>query len=234
MKVIGAGFGRTGTLSLQSALETLGFAKCYHMVEVFKNQSHTKLWEDANQGNLSDWEQIFKGYEATVDWPACTFYQELMARYPDAKVLLTTREFESWYKSARETIYEVSHGFPMNYAMRFAVMFRGPGRMASSIVWGRTFNYQFLDKAYAKQVFDAHIEEVKRVVPPERLLVYNVKQGWEPLCQFLGVPVPQMPFPHLNDTDEFKRNILTVRIMASLTLLAPIALMVGLLWYLLS
>src|SRR5690242_7699355 len=105
LKVIGAGFGRTGTLSLKVALEELGFGPCYHMIEVFQYPEHAKLWEAATQGKPIDWDQIFANYQATVDWPGCTFYADLMARYPDAKVLLSVRDPETWYESVMSTIY---------------------------------------------------------------------------------------------------------------------------------
>lgn len=235
MKVIGAGFGRTGTLSLQSALEQLGFKKCYHMVEVFKHPDHPALWSDAAEGRPVDWDSLLDGYEATVDWPGCTFYKELMAQYPDAKVLLSVRDFEGWYKSVRETIYEISNGFPMKQTMKIALFFRKPGKMASSIVWKNTFQDRFLDKDFARQVFEAHIAEVKRVVPPDRLLVYQVREGWGPLCAFLGVPVPEnTPFPHLNDTAVFRSRIRTIRIMASAMVVGPVLLLAALAWYLLG
>src|SRR5215212_9949884 len=108
VKVIGAGFGRTGTASLQSALQELGFGPCYHMDEVFEHPEHADFWEAAWRGEAMDWEEVLGSYEATVDWPACTFYGELMERYPDAKVLLSVRDPEPWYESTRSTIYELS------------------------------------------------------------------------------------------------------------------------------
>ncbi len=207
LKVIGAGFGRTGTASLKGALETLGFSKCYHMQEVFPNASHIPLWQAAADGHPVDWDKLFEGYQSTVDWPGATFYKELMAKYPDAKVVLSVRDPDAWYKSATDTIFKMSRmGYPMKLAPLFVPRLRRFIRMAPQLIWKNTFHDRFADKAYALSVFDAHIAEVKRVVPADRLLVYEVKQGWEPLCAFLGVPVPAEPFPRLNDSAAFNQN----------------------------
>lgn len=215
LKVIGAGFGRTGTLSLKAALETLGLGPCYHMIEVFRRPEDIARWEAAARGKPIDWNELFAGYQATVDWPSCAFYQELMKVYPDAKVLLTVRDPEHWYESARSTIYQVRRrtaGSPLA-AARFLMMralvpnMRHAVRMMNSIIWEGTFGGNFEDRDHAMAVFAQHIEEVKQQVPPARLLVYNVKEGWEPLCAFLGVEVPRdQPFPHLNDRFNFVGN----------------------------
>src|SRR3712207_2349159 len=221
MKVIGAGFGRTGTASLKAALETLGFGPCYHMTEVFANPDHAGFWRVAWQGEPVHWDAILGGYEAAVDWPACTFYAELMERYPDAKVLLSVRDPERWYESTRSTIYElgrISSGSPLSrLSFAFLSLFAfgtfktGQGPMTEEIVWRGTFDGKFEDKRHAIEVFNRHNEEVRRRVPQDRLLVYEVKEGWEPLCEFLGVKEPDTPFPHLNDATEMRRRMLGVR-----------------------
>jgi hypothetical protein len=189
LKVIGAGFGRTGTLSIKAALEELGFGPCYHMTEVFDYPEHIPLWDKAARGETVNWREIFKGFQATVDWPGSTFYQVLMKTYPDAKVLLTVRDPETWYQSVQSTI---SHAAGNASSPFF--------RMVNELVWDGTFNGNFADKQYAIEIFNQYIEEVKKYVPAERLLVYSVKEGWEPLCAFLGVEVPKdKPFPHLNE-----------------------------------
>jgi hypothetical protein len=199
LKVIGAGFGRTGTLSLKSALEELGFGPCYHMVELFHKPGALDQWIDITRGAPADWHTVFAGYQATVDWPACTFYQELMHTYPDAKVLLTVRDPKRWYESAYSTIYQVSHRNPA---------LSPHARLVHDLIWERTFHGQFEDKDSAIAVYMQHIEEVKQHVPPEKLLIYDVKEGWEPLCAFLKVEVPtDTPFPHLNDRDNFAGNL---------------------------
>lgn len=235
MKVIGAGFGRTGTLSLQSALELLGFKKCYHMAEVFQHPEHVPIWQDAADGKPVQWDQLFQGYEATVDWPGCTFYRELMQLYPDAKVLLSVRDFERWYISASETIYPITQQFPTRLVGPLIPRMGRQIRMVNTLVWQNTFKGRFQERGYAREVFEAHIAEVKRVVPPERLLVYDVRQGWEPLCRFLNVPVPQgVNFPHLNDSEAFKRRIRAVQAFSYFCLLVALSGLGLLLYWLLG
>jgi hypothetical protein len=236
MEIIGAGFGRTGTMSLKAALEELGFGPCYHMVEVFGHPEHADLWQAAWRGEPVDWEDFLGDYRAAVDWPACTFYEELMERYPDAKVLLSVRDPERWYESVRNTIYELSS---LSSGLRFSrVVFAvvtlfafgriSRGNMVDDIIWEGTFDGRFEDKPYAIGVFERHNEEVKRRVPPDKLLVYEVKEGWGPLCKFLCVEEPDKPFPRLNDTAEMRRRLRTMRsisyaLPAILALLAALA-----------
>ena len=202
MKVIGAGFGRTGTLSVKAALEELGVGPCYHMVEVFDKPGHVALWQAAAEGKSIDWEDLFASYSAVVDWPACTFYQQLMQAYPEAKVLLTVRDPQRWYESTKNTIYQVGRMSPDSPATA------DQRRMINTLIWQGTFGGAFEDKPRAISIFERHIQEVKDRVPAERLLVYDVKEGWEPLCRFLHVAVPaHKPFPHLNDTSAFHQMI---------------------------
>jgi hypothetical protein len=198
MQVIGAGFGRTGTMSLKVALEELGFGPCYHMIEVFEHPEHVPLWEAAAQGEPVDWEELLAGYQSTVDWPGCTFYKDLMKVYPEAKVLLNVRDPDKWYESARNTIYATVN-----------IPDPPPGRrMVDKLVWKQTFDGNFENRQHAIEVFERHNEEVKKHVPSERLLIYEVKEGWEPLCEFLGVVAPRdKPFPRLNDTESFKQMV---------------------------
>lgn len=231
MKVIGAGFGRTGTTSLQAALEQLGFGSCYHMTEVFKNPEHADVWLAAWRGEPVDWNGFLGDYESAVDWPACAFYRELMERYPDAKVLLSVRDPERWYESTRSTIYELSAVLPRSpiaraiLALIFLAVFGAPvkRRMSDEIIWEGTFDGRFEDRTYATQIFEQHNEEVKRRVPQDRLLVYEVKEGWGPLCEFLGVPEPDEPFPRLNDAARMRRGIRTVRALSFAAALLPLA-----------
>ena len=236
MKVIGAGFGRTGTASLKRALEELGFGPCYHMTEVFANPEHADFWLSAWRGEPVNWDGVLGSYEATVDWPACTFYEELMERHPDAKVLLSVRDPEKWYESTRNTIYEldkISTGSPLSrlsFALLSLLVFgtfnTSQAPMGNEIVFRGTFDGRFEDKHHAIEVFNRHNEEVLRRVPKERLLVYEVKDGWGPLCEFLGVKEPDKPFPHLNDAAEIRRMILLLRIL-SVAIPTALALVVG-------
>lgn len=222
MKVIGAGFGRTGTSSLKAALETLGFGPCYHMTEVFAHPEHAKVWTAAWRGEAVDWRGFLRGYESVVDWPACTFYAELVDEYPDAKVLLSVREPAKWYTSTRVTIYALNKAAERSLISRFVygvmtlVIFGGfmRGDMIEEIIWRGTFDGRFEDEDHAREVFQSHNNEVVRRVPPERLLVYDVKRGWGPLCEFLGVEVPDEPFPHLNDATGMRRAVRALRVLS--------------------
>jgi hypothetical protein len=204
LRLIGAGFGRTGTASLKAALEALGFGPCYHMFEVVGRPDRIALWDDIARGKPVDWRQVFAGYQATVDWPGCAFYEQLMDVYPDAKVLLTVRDPDQWYDSVRATIYRTrdlarqgaDSGVPLPRVLQ--------AQMVTELIWKQTFADRFEDRAYALDVFRRHIEQVKQRVPPEKLLVYDVSEGWEPLCAFLGVAAPKdQPFPSLNDRATF-------------------------------
>ena len=237
MNVIGAGFGRTGTTSLKAALETLGFGSAYHMTEVFTHPGHVGFWEAARRGERVDWEGFLSGYGVAVDWPACAFYAELMEAFPGAPVILTVRDPERWYESTRKTIYgmhRISSGpAPVRLAFALAGLFApgvtGIARLADEIVWKDTFDGRFEDRSYAIEAFRRHNEEVRRRVPPERLLVYDVKEGWAPLCDFLGVETPDEPFPHLNDTREMRRRLLgLVAVSAAVPVLAVAAVLAAL------
>ena len=215
LKIIGAGFGRTGTASLKAALEALGFGPCYHMSEVLQNlETMLPLWEAARDGTLTDWSRIFANYQSTVDWPACTYYEELMAAYPDAKVLLSVRDPDSWYESAFSTLYQASRmaaheaqgaGDISEMDAQMVARMARFGKMVT-MIWQNTFDGRFEDREYALSVFRQHIEAVKRNVPAEKLLVFNVKEGWEPLCAFLGVAVPDTSFPRLNERAAFMEH----------------------------
>lgn len=206
MQVIGAGFGRTGTLSMKAALEQLGYDKTHHMIEVLmpKDQTQLDYWDAIGRGERPGWDKVFAGYEASVDFPSCVYWQELAQAYPDAKVVLTVRDFDSWYQSALTTIYAVST--PPGWMKLFSKP-RKMDRMTRNIIWQGMFGGRFEDKAHVRKVWDDHIAAVKAGLPPERLLVFEVKDGWQPLCAFLGKPVPDTPFPRLNDAEQFKKMI---------------------------
>lgn len=197
LKVVGAGFGRTGTLSLKNALEKLGFGPCYHMFEVIERPDHIAMWHRLAFEGVIDWDLLFKDFQSTVDWPAAHYWRELADHYPGAKVLLSLRSPESWYQSMTDTIYKA---MTMPVPEDIPPARRQQMEMVRKIVVEDTFDGRFEDKAHAIEVFNRHNDEVRRTIPPERLLVFDAKQGWEPLCRFLGVPVPDEPFPHLNDT----------------------------------
>ncbi|MEO3808987.1 sulfotransferase family protein [Sphaerisporangium sp. B11E5] len=210
MRVIGAGFGRTGTLSLKGALERLGFAPCYHMVEVLTHPADIYRWLDIAEGRSRDFDAVLGGYEATVDWPAASYWRELAAYYPGAKMVLTVRDPEQWYESMVATILKRVDP-PRTPVRRLATAVSrwrrsdldAFNRMADRAVTGRSFHGSMHGRDRLIRAFNDHIDEVREAIPAERLLVYEVSEGWEPLCRFLGVPVPQEPFPRLNDRENF-------------------------------
>ena len=224
-------------MSLKVALEKLGFGPCYHMTEVFAHPEHASFWLSAWRGEPVDWEGVLGAYEAAVDWPACTFYETLLERNPEARVILNVRDPERWYESVKNTIYELSVVVPrhpvyrIGYKLVSLFVFRGPGNinLADEIIWDGTFDGRFEDEAYAIEVFERHNERVRQRVPTERLLVYEVKDGWGPLCEFLGVDVPDEPYPRTNDTAEMRRRLqgvkaISIAVPAALTLLIGAAL----------
>jgi hypothetical protein len=231
IRVIGAGMGRTGTLSLKNALEQLGFSKCYHMVDVLAHPDHARVWDAAARGEPVDWEALFRGYQATIDWPGCSLYHELMRVYPEAKVILTVREPDRWYASALQTIYYARHAFP-GWSRLLAPRMRDFTRMLDRLVWQGTFQGRFEDKEFSQAIFQAHNDEVRRTVPAEKLLVFDVREGWEPLCHFLAAPVPSgVPFPQVNDTAEFRQRIARgVRFVRVIGAAAVVLLVVVTVW----
>jgi hypothetical protein len=197
MHVIGAGLGRTGTYSLKFALNQLGLGPCHHMEEVLHNMNRqVPLWEAVLAGK-ADWAEVYKGYASAVDWPTASFFRELAAVYPDARFVLSTRSAESWADSFGETIYAVLHGRDQAPPDK-----RDWLEMVVKIIAKARIPLG-LDRSGLLDAFRAHEAAVKSAVPADRLLVFDVKQGWAPLCAFLGKPVPAEPFPRTNDREQF-------------------------------
>ncbi|PSL20670.1 sulfotransferase family protein [Shimia abyssi] len=203
LNVVGSGFGRTGTMSMKLALEQLGQGRCHHMEEVFENPWQAPFWAAALRNEQVDWDMLLNGYGATMDWPSGHFWRDLLAANPDAKVIHTTRSAESWWASYSETIMkflEVAVDDPAN---------QGVGREMSEwcvTAFGRTFGADYRDREGGLRSFERRLAEVQEAVPADRLLVYPVGSGWEPLCEFLEVPVPKEEFPRSNDRSEFWEN----------------------------
>lgn len=214
LKLIGAGFGRTGTMSTYAALNQLGFP-CYHMIEVLRNKAnkaHLNFWcrvADAPEGRQQDWEQVFGRYTAAVDNPACCVWRELAAAYPDAKVMLSVhpRGPEAWFDSTMETIYFTESRWQFKVLEAVTPFGRKFGPMSRKLIWQRSLRNTMPDRAQAIAQYKRHIEDVKAALPPERLLVFSVDQGWKPLCDFLDVPVPNTEFPNINDRADFQKII---------------------------
>lgn len=199
LQVIGAGFGRTGTHSLGLALEKLGFSPCYNIIEATKNPHHIASWNDAMDGKSVDWDFLFADYRSAVEWPAVAFLPELTSHFPDAKVILTLREAESWFESANATIFD---GLELS-AHNPDPIKRERGSMARRLILERTFDGKYRDKDHAIRIYKKHIQNVINLIPSNRLMQFNVKEGWDPLCAFLDRPIPDEPFPRLNERTEF-------------------------------
>jgi hypothetical protein len=193
LQVIGAGLGRTATFSLKFALEHLGLGPCYHMSEVFAGaRRNVPLWLDAVR-EKPDWDAIFDGFESTTDYPACTYWRELADFYPEAKVILTVRDPDSWFDSVSATIFS-DH-------MQGPLVGTPIGAMMQGVIFDE-LDGPVNDRAFMTEWFERRNQQVIDALPRERLLVYTPKQGWEPLCDFLGVPVPDGLFPRVNSRDE--------------------------------
>jgi hypothetical protein len=219
LEVIGAGWGRTGTESMKEALELLGFGRCYHMFELGKRTRQVPEWQKLFRGERPDYDELFRGFRSAVDFPACIFYQRFAEEYPDAKVVLTVRDPEAWWKSASSTILK---GAPPGLRMAgralgmFSPNVRGIPQLVDMLetdIYGSFLEGRARDREHMKARFAAWNEEVKRTIPSERLLVFDVKEGWEPLCAFLGRPIPETPFPRKNGGDSFAERTRTSSLM---------------------
>ena len=204
LKVIGAGLGLTGTLSLKLALEQLGFGPCYHMLEVGKHPAHVAQWRRAAAGEPVDWPKLFEDYQATVDWPSCNYWEAQLAAFPDAKVILSERDPEAWYASIMNTIYPSSAKAreKAEEASDPAALERSA--MVYEVIWDGVFDGRMDDKAHVIDRYLAHNARVKRLLPSTQLLIFNPADGWPPLCELLRCPQPDAPFPSVNSTAEFQ------------------------------
>ncbi len=213
MKVIGAGLPRTGTLSQKVALEMLGFGPCYHMVNVLTDLPLAEQWARA-MDEPADWEAIFGEHESTVDWPGSFFYRELADAYPNAKVVLSIRDPEAWERSMLDTIWGLVHGHSLMAHISKAREVVDPDWWAYMQLMRRMWAAQGVfsgPELRPGQLADAitrYQEQVQRNIPEDRLLVWSVQDGWEPLCRFLDVEVPDAEFPRLNDSKMFVDRII--------------------------
>jgi hypothetical protein len=199
LEIIGPGFGRTGTNSLKLALEHLGFGPCHHMFEVRDNPELLPDWEAAARGEPVDWDRVFRGYRSQVDWPGARYWRELARHFPEAKVILTVRDPDAWFDSVQATIVPFiaargTHPSPHVNAI---------AEMAHQTIVVPIFNNRLTERDYATRVFREHITAVKAEIPAHRLLVFDLREGWRPLCHFLEAEVPDIPFPKTNSSKEF-------------------------------
>ena len=197
MHVIGAGVGRTGTMSLRLAINRLGLGPCHHMEDVLNDMAEqVPLWNSALEGNPS-WPAIYSGFDSAVDWPSAAFFRELIREYPTAKFVLTVRSPESWAASFGSTIYTLLAGKDDAPPEQQDWL-----QMAENII-AKSGIPSGLNADDLMKAFSDHNEAVKASIPESQLLVFEVKEGWEPLCRFLDMPVPDEPFPRSNDREEF-------------------------------
>jgi Sulfotransferase domain len=215
MKVIGAGLPRTGTLSQKLALEMLGLGPCHHMVDVLKDLDQVPRWSAAVDGQ-ADWEATFAGYQSAVDWPAGFFYKELIDVYPEAKVILSVRDDDTWERSVRATVWAVRNGRTLvthlsEARARIDPQWQSYLALIDRLLWTDTgtFAGDHASPAGLRTAFEAHNREVQRTVPSERLLVWRVSEGWDPLCRFLGVEAPEAEFPRANDSQMFTQMLIS-------------------------
>ncbi len=191
LQIIGAGFGRTGTESMKRALEILGYDPCYHMYEVIPHPQRYKIWQEIYDGvRVPDWDAVFDGFHATVDWPAARYWRELAAHYPEAKILLTVRSSESWYASMDKTVLTFLRNLEKTEGL-------GP-RLRRDIFEGNVH-----DKDHVIAIYERNIAQVQAAFGADRLLTYELGSGWDPLCRYLGKPVPDVDFPNRNKSATF-------------------------------
>lgn len=202
LRVVGAGIGRTGTHSLKIALEQLLGGPCYHMLEVFGRPDDIPVWHRAIKGEMPDWNAFLADYRAAVDWPAGAFWREISAANPDAAILLSTRSSaDAWWTSASNTIFHIADADAFGGDAG-----RAQREMAIDMLALR-FTPNWQDETEAKRAYEAHNADVRASVPADRLIDWRPGDGWAPICEKLGLPVPDAPFPHVNTTDEFRAMV---------------------------
>ena len=199
LQVIGAGFGRTGTFSIKLALEALGFGPCHHMDDLFASPERLAVWQNVADSTEPEWDSVFTGYASTIDWPSTNYWQALAVAYPDAKILLSVRPAEDWWISFDKTIRKLIESRDQAKSKHLRAVLD----YAHRIIAEDTFAGRMGDRQAALDAYRRRVDEVVASVAGNRLLVFNVKEGWPPLCDFLGVPAPEDAFPRSNDAVDF-------------------------------
>lgn len=218
IKIIGAGFPRTGTTTLKKALELLGYDKTYHFKDLIADPKKLKHWKELEAKGTTNFDQLFDGFQATVDFPGYPYYKILMHKYPDAKMILTTRDVDKWYESTLKTVWKAGPQTILAKIVLLSKMIFNETlrdtflciKFMRKTYLNKQFNGDFASSDHAKKVFFSHIDDVKKNVPEKQLLIYEVADGWQPLCDFLGVDVPNEPFPHLNKKENFHEMVKTM------------------------
>ncbi len=199
LSIIGAGLGRTGTKSLKIGLERLGFGSCHHMEELFKNPTQLPHWRAAIAGDFVDWDVVLAGYNSCTDYPSAYFWRELAQTYPDAKVVLTVRSVESWWESYSNTIMKALQNVPKDAPPHIREV-----RAMAAKLWGeKTFGAALDDRTAGFAAYERYVDDVIASISSDRLLCFDVGEGWKPLCNFLGKPIPDGEFPRTNSSVEF-------------------------------
>lgn len=203
LQIVGAGFGRTGTDSMRRALVQLGFAPCHHMHEVHEKPDHVEQWLNIATGKSRDWAKALDGFQASVDWPSIAFWRDISEVYPNAKLLLTWRPVEAWFKSFSKTILPLLHHAERQPESERALV----DKMLLAVIRDVSFRGEIHDEASMRARYEEHNAEVEAAVPEGQRLTFAAGDGWEPLCAWLGVPVPETPFPHSNTTADFNAAV---------------------------
>jgi len=227
--IIGAGLGRTGTNSLKLALEILGYNPCYHMKELYRNPNPLDFWERVYSKGKYSWKELFDKYQATTDNPTCEFWEEILKEYPNSKIILTTRNPESWLKSCRETIFYPRHNPP--FGIRFLKKLPFLWRMETFFDnMHKMFGTDFSDEALIK-IFNNWNKQVEEKCPKEKLLKFEVKEGWKPLCDFLEKDIPNVNFPNVNDSNEFRSMLNALNVFGYVFFISFVGLLGGIGYY---
>lgn len=215
LQIIGSGLARTGTMSLKQALEHLLDTPCFHVIELMKQPKRVSYLKERYKKGTTNWDAFYDGFGVAVDYPTCLYFEELLVKYPNAKVIHTIREPESWYESVYNTVYRgVPKGAKDIFRLiKTSLTSKDMRQLApvfqhnEKIIWKEQFEGKFEDKSRAIEIFEAHTERVKQIVPSDKLLIFNVKEGWKPLCAFLNKEMPNSPFPRANARSEFNRKM---------------------------
>ncbi len=215
LEIIGTGLARTGTMSLKQALEYLTGKRCFHMIELLKNPARIEILKKGYKSNQIEWSKFYEGYHSALDYPTCLYYPDLVKLNPDIKVIHTRRDFDSWYHSVKETVYRgkpktIKDVTSLVKNMLFSKDYRkvAPVFMFNDkLIWRGQFESRFEDKEFMRAKYQSHEALVTSSIKAENLLWYDVKEGWAPLCQFLGKTVPEIDFPKANERKEFNRKM---------------------------